>query len=59
MSIQANLTDLKQQHRALEREIEDALSHPAIDGLKLAELKRRKLHLKDEISRLAQNETVH
>lgn len=61
MSIQADLSELKQQHRALEREIEDALSHVSADDLKLAELKRRKLHLKDEIVRLAQREpeTVH
>ena len=51
MSLQANLADLKQQHRALEREIADALTHPGADDLKLAELKRRKLHLKDEITR--------
>lgn len=61
MSIQASLADLKQQHRALEREIEDTLSHLGADDLKLAELKRRKLHLKDEIARLAQREpeTIH
>ncbi len=61
MSIQANLAGLKQQHRALEREIEDTLSHLGADDLKLAELKRRKLHLKDEIARLSQREpeTVH
>ena len=59
MSLQASLADLKQQHRALEREIEDALTHPGADDLKLAELKRRKLHLKDEITRLSQAETVH
>ena len=61
MSLQANLADLKQQHRALEREIEDTLAHPGTDDLKLAELKRRKLQLKDEIVRLSQSQpdTVH
>jgi hypothetical protein len=59
MSVQANLADLKQQHRALEREIEEAMTHLSADDLKLAELKRRKLHLKDEIARLLQVETVH
>jgi len=61
MSLQASLADLKQQHRALEREIQDALAHPGADDLKLAELKRRKLQLKDEIARLSQNElqTLH
>jgi len=61
MSIQADLAQLEQQHRALEREIEDALTYPGSDDLKLAELKRRKLHLKDEIARLRHTapETVH
>ncbi len=58
MSVQANLADLKQQHRALEREIEEAMTHLSADDLKLAELKRRKLHLKDEIARLSQLETT-
>jgi hypothetical protein len=52
MSIQAHLESLEQQHAALKTEIEKALQHPSIDDLELAELKRRKLHLKDEITRL-------
>jgi len=61
MSIQADLAELEQKHRALEQEIQDALAHPGSDDLKLAELKRRKLHLKDEIARLMQTapEIVH
>jgi hypothetical protein len=53
MTIQANnLADLERQHRALEQEIAEAMAHPSIDGLKIAELKRRKLQVKDEIARL-------
>jgi hypothetical protein len=59
MSIQANLAELKQQHRALEQEIAEAATQLSADDLKLAELKRRKLHLKDEIARLLHDETVH
>jgi hypothetical protein len=59
MSVQANLADLKLQHRALEQEIAEAMTHVSADDLKLAELKRWKLHLKDEITRLSQAETVH
>ncbi|MFL5004189.1 MAG: YdcH family protein, partial [Microvirga sp.] len=40
---------------ALEREIQDAMGHPSIDDLKIAELKRRKLQLKDEITKLRGN----
>lgn len=60
MSIQADLAQLEQQHRALEQEIEDAITRPGSDVLKVTELKRRKLHLKDEIMRLRLTpDTVH
>lgn len=52
MTIQSHLTELERKHRALEDEIADAMTHPSTDGLKIAELKRRKLLVKDEITRL-------
>ena len=52
MSLQTHLTELKRKHEALEREIQDAFTHPSTDDLRVVELKRRKLLLKDEISRL-------
>jgi hypothetical protein len=52
MSISMSLAELEQRHRALENEISEALMHPSSDGLLIAELKRRKLQLKDEIARL-------
>ncbi len=61
MTIQAHLTELERRHRALEDEIADAMTHPSADGLKIAELKRRKLLVKDEIKRLQEGEgaSVH
>ena len=59
MSIQANLAELERRHQALEQEINEALAHPSRDDLKIAELKRRKLLVKDEIARLKQNASVH
>jgi hypothetical protein len=61
MSMQSHLVELEKRHQALEQEINEAMAHPAIDDLKLAELKRRKLHVKDEINRLkhAENTSVH
>ena len=56
MSLSTNLADLEQRHRALENEISEALTHPSSDGLLIAELKRRKLQLKDEIARLRKRE---
>ena len=52
MTIQSHLTELEKRHRKLEDEIAEAMAHPSIDGLKIAELKRLKLQVKDEIARL-------
>jgi hypothetical protein len=59
MAIESHLAELQRRHQALEQEISEALAHPSTDGLKIAELKRRKLHVKDEISRLKQETSVH
>lgn len=52
MAISTQLAELEQRHRMLEDEIAEALRHPATDDFKLAELKRRKLQVKDQIARL-------
>ena len=59
MSMQAHLSELEKRHQALENEINEALAHPSTDALQLAELKRRKLQLKDEMTRLRQDASVH
>jgi hypothetical protein len=59
MAIESHLSELEKRHQALEQEISEALTHPSIDDLKLVELKRRKLHVKDEIMRLKQEVSVH
>jgi hypothetical protein len=52
MSIEAHLAELERRHRALEAEIVEARAHPSTDNLQIAELKRRKLLVKDEIAYL-------
>ena len=59
MATSTNLAELEQRHRMLEDEITEALQHPSTDDLKLVEMKRRKLQLKDEIVRLSQSTSVH
>ena len=62
MSVEAHLAELERKHRALDQAIEQELAQPASSDLKLAELKRRKLQLKDAINRLRQDgpgATVH
>ena len=52
MSMQSHLAELEKKHQALEDELNDCLAHPAVDDLKIVELKRKKLLVKDEIVRL-------
>ena len=59
MSIQSHLAELERKHQALESELADALAHPSVDDMTIAELKRRKLQVKDEIARLKQTASVH
>jgi hypothetical protein len=58
MALDAHLVELSEKHRALDRKIEEEQSRPMADRLKLAEWKRQKLRLKDEIERL-KHETSH
>ncbi|HZL38824.1 MAG TPA: DUF465 domain-containing protein [Pseudolabrys sp.] len=61
MSMQSHLAELEKKHQALEHEIVECLTHPAVDDLRIVELKRKKLQVKDEIERLRHNEhaSVH
>jgi hypothetical protein len=59
MAIQSHLAELERRHQTLEQEISEAQSHPSSDGLKIAELKRKKLLVKDEIARITQDTLVH
>jgi hypothetical protein len=59
MSIEAHLAELEKRHQALENEINEAIAHPSTDDLRIVELKRRKLLVKDEIRRLQQESSVH
>ena len=59
MSMQEHIVELKAQHRELEREIADALAHLSTDDTKIAELKRRKLQVKDEIARMQASTSIH
>jgi hypothetical protein len=58
MSVESHLAELERRHEALKHEIQEALTHPGFDEVEVTALKRRKLHLKDEIAKL-KNETMH
>jgi hypothetical protein len=63
MSQAPQLSELEQQHKALELKIRDELSQPNSDERRVAELKRQKLLLKDQIARMQpdadREQTVH
>ena len=52
MALDAHLVELSERHRALDSKIEQEQGRPTADHLKIAEWKRQKLHLKDEMERL-------
>ncbi|MFN3687333.1 YdcH family protein [Salinarimonas sp.] len=55
MSLTSHLAELERKHQALEHELHKAAMSPSISDLQIAELKRRKLALKDEIARLRES----
>jgi hypothetical protein len=52
MALASHLEELQRKHGDIEREIDEALTHPSTDELEITALKRRKLALKDEIEKL-------
>jgi hypothetical protein len=52
MAQPAQLDDLAAKHQALERLIAEEQDHLSSSDLKLLELKRKKLKLKDEIAKM-------
>ncbi|MFH2016546.1 MAG: DUF465 domain-containing protein, partial [Pseudomonadota bacterium] len=41
MSMQSHLVELEKKHKALEEQLHDCRTHPAVDDLEVAELKRK------------------
>lgn len=52
MSLASHLAELQRKHGDIEREIDEAMTHPSVDDLEIAMLKRRKLAIKDEMEKL-------
>ena len=53
MSLSTHLDELRRKHRTLSEEVEAAQRAPGSDDLQVAQLKKRKLRLKEEITRLS------
>ena len=52
MSLQGHIAELSRRHQTIDKQIEMEKTHPAADPIKLSELKRKKLLLKDEMAKL-------
>nr|WP_321443539.1 DUF465 domain-containing protein [uncultured Cohaesibacter sp.] len=52
MSLDARIQELQRKHDELDKEIEQAFTHPSSNDLDLAEMKRKKLQMRDEIEQL-------
>ncbi len=62
MSHMAHLAELERKHRVLDERIREEMRHPSADPVKVTELKREKLQLKDEIMRERErmvSQTIH
>ena len=53
MTISSHLSELKRKHDALSQRVEEAQRSPGLDGLKVVDLKKQKLRLKEEITKYA------
>lgn len=53
MAIDARIRELGNRHRSLDELIQREMARPSTDPLKVRELKRRKLRLKEEIEGLS------
>ena len=52
MTTEGHIAALERRHKELDRRIEDEMAHLSYDDLTVAELKRRKLEIKDELQKL-------
>ena len=52
MTISSHLSELQRKHEHLSRRVEEDQKSPGTDNLSIVELKKQKLRLKEEITRL-------
>ncbi len=58
MSLFAHIEELLEKKELLQRQIEEEMNHPHADTLKITELKRKKLRLKEKIEKLKAEQQV-
>lgn len=55
MTLGSHLQELRKKHEHLSAAVEEAQRLPGRDDLAIADMKKQKLRLKEEINRLSQN----
>ena len=53
MSLSSHIEELKKKHQTLSDSVDALRRRPAADGLEIAQLKKQKLAIKQEITRLS------
>ena len=53
MSLNSHLQELRKKHQNLSEAVEEAQRSPSVDQLAIADMKKQKLRIKEEISRLS------
>lgn len=53
MALSSHVQELRKKHQSLSAEVEAAQRSPGSDRLRIAELKKQKLRLKEQIERLS------
>ena len=52
MSLQSHIVELERKHVKLEEKLHEAQTRPLEDSIETLELKRKKLKIKDELTRI-------
>lgn len=55
MSVQGRINELSSRHHRLDQQIEEEQKRPAADEIRLHDLKRQKLRIKEELASLRPN----
>jgi hypothetical protein len=53
MSMSAHIQELRRKHATLSDRVEAEQRKPGVDGLQIAEMKKQKLRIKEEIEKLS------
>jgi hypothetical protein len=58
MTTESHAAALERRHREIDRQIDDEMTHASHDDLLVHALKRKKLEIKDELTRLRSSEAA-